>query len=310
MVTKVAYHELIDNFVQKAVQWAKALKLLDPSIKLILCGETGYSSWDHHVLQEAIHCIDMHSIHIYTASKSHMQNVTAPLSAEHAIGITTSLIDLARIERNVTASRTICFDEWNVWDPVRAPGDKGAEEVYTLSDALAVSVWLGVFVRQARHVGMANIAQSVNVISPLLTTKNGLVKQTTYWPLYLFSRYMRGSTIATHTWCPRYDGSTEPAWLATVRSIPLLDVSACVSSTGAVSLAVTNISETQDFDVDLAETPNSEAQVFSVAGESPDVINTEGNEKVRVVETKWDGRGSFHFTKLSFTLIHWQATGR
>ena len=45
---------------------------------------------------------------------------------------------------------TICFDEWNVWDPERAPGEQGAEQLYTLSDALAVGVWLNVFVRQSR----------------------------------------------------------------------------------------------------------------------------------------------------------------
>lgn len=42
-----------------------------------------------------------------------------------------SLIDLARIENKVPPSvprQTICFDEWNVWDPVRAPGELGAEE--------------------------------------------------------------------------------------------------------------------------------------------------------------------------------------
>jgi alpha-N-arabinofuranosidase len=42
-----------------------------------------------------------------------------------------SLIDLARIENkvpNTVPRQTICFDEWNVWDPVRAPGELGAEE--------------------------------------------------------------------------------------------------------------------------------------------------------------------------------------
>jgi alpha-N-arabinofuranosidase len=41
------------------------------------------------------------------------------------------LIDLARIENKVPPTvrkQTICFDEWNVWDPVRAPGEQGAEE--------------------------------------------------------------------------------------------------------------------------------------------------------------------------------------
>jgi alpha-L-arabinofuranosidase len=69
--------------------------------------------------------------------------------------------DLARIENKVpeTVPRpTICFDEWNVWDPVRAPGEEGAEEKYTLSDALAVAVFLNGFIRQAKDMGMANIA--------------------------------------------------------------------------------------------------------------------------------------------------------
>lgn len=55
----------------------------------------------------------------------------APRSAERAIEITAGLIDLARIENKVPITvprQTICFDEWNVWDPVRAPGEDGAEE--------------------------------------------------------------------------------------------------------------------------------------------------------------------------------------
>jgi alpha-N-arabinofuranosidase len=56
---------------------------------------------------------------------------TAPRSAERAIQITAGLIDLARVENEVphTVPRPlICFDEYNVWDPQRAPGEKGAEE--------------------------------------------------------------------------------------------------------------------------------------------------------------------------------------
>ena len=179
-----------EDYSKRASQWAKALKLLDPTLCLILCGETGHSSWDHAVLNACIPFIDMHSIHIYTCSNSHIPNAIAPLSAERAIQTAAALIDIARIENKIPSSvpqTKICFDEWNVWDPVRAPGEQGAEELYTLSDALAVAVWLNVFVRQSRWVGMANIAQTVNVISPLMTTEKGVVKQATWWPLLLFS---------------------------------------------------------------------------------------------------------------------------
>lgn len=133
-----------EDYAKKAFQWAKALKLLDPSIQLILCGKNGPSHWDYHVIKECLtysmhilgnndasSLIDMHSIHIYTASGDHLQNATAPRQAERAIEITSSLIDLARVENNVPSKvprQKICFDEWNVWDPVRAPGWLGAEE--------------------------------------------------------------------------------------------------------------------------------------------------------------------------------------
>ncbi|KAJ1299917.1 hypothetical protein OPQ81_005358 [Rhizoctonia solani] len=172
---------------------------------------------DHHVLKECVSVVDMHSIHIYTASPKHLPNVTAPLSAERAIQTAAALIDIARIENNVPPTKpqtTICFDEWNVWDPERAPGDKGAEEKYTLSDALAVAVWLNVFVRQSKYIGMANIAQTVNVISPLMTSRDGIVKQTTWWPLLLFSRFMRGWTVAAHVSCGSWSGGDEPGLAA------------------------------------------------------------------------------------------------
>jgi alpha-N-arabinofuranosidase len=76
-------------YAEKAYQWAKAIKLLDPNIELILCGQDGTSTWDAYVLKECIKwsphavsgsktkpLIDMHSIHIYTAAKDHLQNVT------------------------------------------------------------------------------------------------------------------------------------------------------------------------------------------------------------------------------------------
>lgn len=93
-----------EDYAKRAKQWAKALKLLDPTLILILCGETGLTSWDHYVLKECIQYVDMHSIHIYTTSDNHLKNAIAPRSAERAIEITAGLIDLARIEAKVPSS--------------------------------------------------------------------------------------------------------------------------------------------------------------------------------------------------------------
>lgn len=199
---------------------------------------------------------------------------------------------------------TICFDEWNVWDTVRARGDLGAEECYTLSDCLAVAAWLNVFIRQAKHLGMANIAQSVNVISPLMTSKDGIVKQSTWWPLLLFSKYMRGETIATHVRCESYQGETEPDWLQGQLSrsggAPMLDCSASLDK-GWVSLVVVNIGEEEHVETEVAGV-HGEVQVYTVTGHS---IKAQ-NEEVGMVEAKWDGKGKYRFGKHSMVMLRWK----
>ncbi|KAH8888320.1 Arabinosidase C [Thozetella sp. PMI_491] len=300
-----------EDYAKKATQWAKALRLLDPSLTLILCGQDGTSSWDHWVLKECVSSVDMHSIHLYTSADTHLPNVTAPLMAERAITATAALIDIARIEAKVPPSKPptrICFDEWNVWDPVRAPGEQGAEEKYTLSDALAVAVWLNVFVRNSQWIGMANIAQTVNVISPLMTTKEGVVRQATWWPLLLFSKYMRGWTVACHVRAGSYTGPTNPAWIQGTleKGAPWLDVSGSIDEMGVVSLAVVNIHETADLDTELRGVAGSDVTVYRVTGSSVKAANVAGKEEVSLVEEKWDGKGRFVFPKHSVTMLRWK----
>jgi alpha-N-arabinofuranosidase len=50
---------------------------------------------------------------------------------------------------------------------------------------LGVAGWLNILVRKSYDVGIACIAQSVNVISPLMTSPDGLLFQTTYFPCVL-----------------------------------------------------------------------------------------------------------------------------
>lgn len=310
-----------EDYAKKAYQWAKALKLLDPTITLILCGETGVSSWDFHVLSECVKLdlhslggstaslIDMHSIHMYTASSDPVKNALAPRAAESAIEICASLIDLARITNKVppTAPRQlICFDEWNVWDPQRAPGEKGAEEQYTLSDALAVAIWLNVCVRQSKYVGMANIAQSVNVISPLMTHTNGLTKQTTWWPLLLFSKYMRGWSIAVHVSCAAYTGITEPAWMQNTVDTPWLDVSATISEDGWVSIVVVNVHPSEGFAVQCDGIEATKIEKYVITGSSWDVTNTEAKQNVGIEVGEWDGNGKCMFPRMSMTMLRWK----
>ena len=165
--------------------------------------------------------------------------------------------------------------------------------------------------RQSKHIGMANIAQSVNVISPLMTHKKGLTKQTTWWPLLLFCKYMHGSTLAVHLRCQEYEGSTKPKWLRGTMDTPWLDVSAAIDDEGVVSLAVVNIHADKDFEVNLeGVTQNATVTVYTVSGEDIAVVNTaEDENKVGIQEGTWDAsEGSFVFPKHSLSMLRWSTS--
>ncbi len=152
---------------------------------------------------------------------------------------------------------------------------------------------------------MANIAQSVNVISPLMTHPTGLTKQTSWWPLLLYSNYMRGSTIAVHLSCPEYEGDTHPAWIRGTVDTPWLDVSAAIDDEGVVTLAVVNVHGERGFEVDVQGLGGGEVKVYTVTGEGVEVTNTQEKSEVGIVEGTWDGKGLYTFPKHSLTMLRW-----
>ncbi|KAJ7921426.1 glycoside hydrolase family 51 protein [Mycena leptocephala] len=302
-----------EDYSKQAYQWAKALRLLDPTIKLISCGETGFADWDRVTLKTLAPVVDFHSIHLYTVSEgNHDVNVMGPAAAEKGIEITKSLIELAKIEGNLTKDITVCFDEWNVWDPVRAPGEKGAEEHYDLSDALAVAAWLNVFVRKADVVKIACIAQSVNVISPIITSPTGLFKQTTYYPLQLFATLMQGTALSLHVTATRQmtptpvppSRHTPPA----ARLTKWIDASGVLSPDGTqVRVAIVNRHQTQAFSIPIVFGPDAQvaAQVSVHEVWSADLRDRNGfeGEKVRSVERAVDWQGVYECKKHSFQVL-------
>ncbi|KAJ8120007.1 hypothetical protein O1611_g10477 [Lasiodiplodia mahajangana] len=141
-----------------------------------------------------------------------------------------------------------------------------------------------------------------------MTTPNGIVRQSTWWPLLLFSKYMRGWSVSAHVRASAYDGETQPAWLqGTLEDgASWLDVSASVDEQGYVSLAVVNVSETEDFKVEVKGV-GRDVSVYTVTAPQVTVTNTEGKEEVSIAESTWDGDGAYTFPKHSFTMLRWQS---
>ena len=157
------------EYVAEARRWAKALRRLDPGIRLISCGRTGLDDWDRDVIDGLAPHVDLHGIRLYTGSADYWSHVLAPHYAERALSVAGALIDRARYVQQIEQEISVACDEWNVWYRAEA-GQLGL----TLADTLAVATYLNVFVRQSWTVRMAHLARCT---APVGTSPDGLLTQ-------------------------------------------------------------------------------------------------------------------------------------
>jgi alpha-N-arabinofuranosidase len=278
------------DYARKAREFAKVMKWTDPSIQLVSCGENGWSEWDRAVLEDLAPFVDYHSIHIYTGSNDYYRNVFMPHQAERALHICQALIDSVRYRKAIDHPIFVAYDEWNVWFRER---DNGLEERYTLADALAVATYLNIFIRHCQTVRIANLAQLVNVIAPIVTNREGLFLQTIYHPLQLYSEHTQEVALDvwvdadTHDLIEQKEAGSWPHRVADLGPFKLLDVAATRAANGhELMLAVVNRDATHDIatTVQFADTVlTSDIATYEVNGPDPDAINSFANPRAVAV---------------------------
>ena len=185
------------EYARAYLEFAKVMRWADPSIKLIA---SAVSYWDGEVvertqllLEQAPDHIDYLSIHWYVGD--HTGDLPWYLAVseliEDRIAALEGLSRALTLKRRPKPPVPIAVDEWNVWYRATPnawdPAYNGLEESYDLADALVVAMHLNAFLRHARSVKMANLAQLVNVIAPMMTSGDDLLLQTTYFPFELYS---------------------------------------------------------------------------------------------------------------------------
>jgi alpha-L-arabinofuranosidase len=233
-----------------ANETAKAMRLVDPSLELVICGSSNsamptFGAWEDTVLDLTWEQADHISLHTYY-DPARFADVDAFLACSRDLD---RMIDTVAATADAVAGRKrsrkrigLSVDEWNVWhqtanphvqrdrEPfVRAPPI--GEDAYTVADALVVGCLLITLLRHADRVRIACIAQLVNVIPPIRTLDGGPAwRQTTYFPLLHASRFGRGTVLRVEPAAPTYDVDGEGA-------VPLLEATA-VHDPGADALTV------------------------------------------------------------------------
>lgn len=254
-----------EDYVKMAREWAKVLLWSDPSIELVSCGETGWSDWDEVVIDGLAEYVRWHSLHIYTGTEDYWSNVLAPHQAERALRITSALLEKARYNHKLDHRIHVAYDEWNVHIATRR-GPREHEETYTLADALAVATYVHGFLRHAGTVKMANLAQLVNVLAPIVTSPTGLVLQTIYHPLRLFADHLGTHALDVAVAGPVHQldevvDSEESHRVGDLGPFPVLDAAATLSGDGrTMMLSVVNRSPTDDLTVAIELEPGIDVE--------------------------------------------------
>jgi alpha-N-arabinofuranosidase len=220
-------HMPAQQYGMKAADAARQMRAVDPTIKLIACGSSGpfmptYIEWDRTVLEECYDDVDGISLHHYWGNTEETNNdsqiyMAMNLAMDRQIREIAAVCDSVRAEKRSGKQLWLSFDEWNVWYRARGgdfadghgkPHPHLLEEPYNLEDALLVGGLANSLIRHSDRVKVACLAQLVNVIAPIATNDDGILRHTIYYPYAWALKYARGRALNLEPEGPGYEVAT------------------------------------------------------------------------------------------------------
>jgi alpha-N-arabinofuranosidase len=322
-------HMTATEYGLKAEDAARQMHAVDPSLKLIACGSSGpgmptYLEWDREVLEQCYDYVDALSLHRYigntpdeTGSDS-AKFLAMNLSMERQINETLAVCELVQGHKRSAKQLWLSFDEWNVWyrarsgDAVNGHGQDAPhllEEVYNLEDALLVGGLLNTLMRHADRVKLACLAQLINVIAPIMTNADGLLRQTIYYPYNWALQLARGLVLNVLVDSPSYE-------VPGLGKVPYLDVAGTINpSDGKTSLFILNRDLSNSHAIEINWEGQAPGRVLSssvLTGKDLKAFNT-FQDPQRVVPQTFDKpissgtRTKLEVPARSYTAIQWGA---
>ena len=320
-------HMTATEYGMKAQDAARQMHAVDPSLKLIACGSSGpgmptYLEWDREVLEQCYDYVDALSLHRYVGNtpeetaKDSAKFVAMNLSMEQQIAETLAVCDLVRGHKRSPKKLWLSFDEWNVWyrarnDDAMNGHEKEAphllEEVYNLEDALVVGGIVNTLIRNADRVKVACLAQLVNVIAPIATNANKLLRQTIYYPYSWALQMARGNVLNLLVQAPTYEA-------AGMGQVPYLDVAATHDAEGGkLSMLILNrdLNKSRKVEINWQDRPPSKLLSSTVLTggdlkafntfEAPQNVAPQAADKPSIAGS----RSQLELPARSYTAIQW-----
>jgi len=309
----------------KAADAARQMRYADPSLKLVACGSSGpgmptYLEWDREVLEQCYDYVDAISLHRYFTNAEETGGDSSKflamnLSMERQIDEVAAVCDMVRGHKRSPKKLWLSFDEWNVWYRARSGDAMNGhrqsaphllEEVYNLEDALLVGGLINSLIRKAERVQLACLAQLVNVIAPIMTNPNGLLRQTIYYPYSWALEFARGSALELLVESSTYD-------VPGMGAVSYVDAAGTYQAdTGKIALFLLNRDLAKPHQVEIVWEGSSpragDARVLT--GSDLKATNT-FEAPSRVVPQKAEkasgtpSRSSFELPPRSYTVVEW-----
>ena len=271
-------HMSATEYGLKAADAARQMRYVDHGVKLVACGSSGpfmptYLEWDREVLEQCYDYVDGLSLHRYFGNARETNGDTAKylamnLSMERQIAETAAVCDYVQGRKRSAKKLWLSFDEWNVSyrttsgdavDGKRQEAPHLLEEVYNLEDALLVGGLINSLLRNSDRVKVACLAQLVNVIAPIVTNSNGLLRQSIFYPYSWALQFARGAAVNLLVESPQYE-------VPGMDHVPYVDVAATYNA------------ESKDFSVFVLNRDLSKARELEFLWE--------GSAPSRVVESQ------------------------
>jgi alpha-N-arabinofuranosidase len=222
-------HKNAKDYVETAREAAKAMRAVDPGIKLVGSGSSFYEptgkwiDWNRTVLEGIGDKIDFLSIHRYWEGGSPDNYYTymgdGAMDFDEKITLAADQIATATAKKGFKKPIYLSVDEWGTFSR-------------NFMGVLPIAQCLNSFIRHANAVKMANFTMATSLLSG--DPKRGTFKSPLFYTFKLFSNHCLGTSVDTYVACDTF--STKQ-----YKGIPYLDVTAVYSKeTDIVYINVVN----------------------------------------------------------------------
>lgn len=237
-------HKDAEDYGKLAAQTAHAMKSLDETVELVVCGSSStsmatYTDWERTVLEYTYEFVDYIALHQYYGGQERgtAEFLAQSLDLEQYIKTVIGICDTVKSKKRGKKDIQISIDEWGVWE---IPGTEVAdsvkdrdwevapafsEQIYTMEDSLLFASMLMAMVKNCDRVKIACQSLLTNISAAIMTERGGdSWVQPIYYPFSYMAKYARGTVLETVADIPTYQSRT-------YGEVPVLDVLAVYEKT-------------------------------------------------------------------------------